>query len=35
LRPEERKATEARNLRVLYDLGFHPDVGRQLARLIS
>jgi hypothetical protein len=28
LRPEARKAIEARDLRVLYDLGFHPYVGR-------
>lgn len=34
LRPEERKAIEARDFRALYDLGFHPYLGGQLARLI-
>jgi len=34
LRPEERRAIEARDFRALYDLGFHPYLGGQLARLI-
>ena len=34
LRPEERSAIEARDFRALYDLGFHPYLGGQLARLI-
>lgn len=34
LRPEERKAIEERDFRKLYDLGFHPYLGGQLARLI-
>ena len=34
LRPAERKAIEARDFRALYDLGFHPYLGGQLARLI-
>lgn len=34
LRPDERKAIEERNFRALYDLGFHPYLGGQLARLI-
>jgi Aromatic-ring-opening dioxygenase LigAB, LigA subunit len=34
LRPEERKAIEERDFRSLYDLGFHPYLGGQLARLI-
>jgi hypothetical protein len=34
LRPEERKAIETRDFRALYDLGFHPYLGGQLARLI-
>jgi hypothetical protein len=34
LRPEERQAIEARDFRKLYDLGFHPYLGGQLARLI-
>ncbi len=34
LRPEERRAIERRDFRALYDLGFHPYLGGQLARLI-
>ena len=34
LRPAERKAIEERDFRTLYDLGFHPYLGGQLARLI-
>lgn len=34
LRPEERKAIEERDFRALYDMGFHPYLGGQLARLI-
>jgi hypothetical protein len=34
LRPAERQAIEARDFRALYDLGFHPYLGGQLARLI-
>ena len=34
LRPEERRAIEERDFRALYDLGFHPYLGGQLARLI-
>lgn len=34
LRTEERKAIEERDFRALYDLGFHPYLGGQLARLI-
>lgn len=34
LRPQERKAIEARDFRALYDIGFHPYLGGQLARLI-
>jgi hypothetical protein len=34
LRPEERSAIERRDFRALYDLGFHPYLGGQLARLI-
>jgi protocatechuate 4,5-dioxygenase alpha chain len=34
LRPEERGAIERRDFRALYDLGFHPYLGSQLARLI-
>lgn len=30
----ERAAIEARDFRALYDLGFHPYLGSQLARLI-
>jgi hypothetical protein len=34
LRPQERSAIERRDFRALYDLGFHPYLGAQLARLI-
>ncbi len=34
MRPEERQAIEQRDFRALYDLGFHPYLGGQLARLI-
>jgi len=34
LRHEERRAIEQRDFRALYDLGFHPYLGGQLARLI-
>ncbi len=34
LRPDERAAIERRDFRALYDLGFHPYLGGQLARLI-
>ena len=34
LRPEERQAIERRDFRALYDMGFHPYLGGQLARLI-
>ena len=34
MRPEERQAIEKRDFRSLYDLGFHPYLGGQLARLI-
>lgn len=34
LRPEERRAIETRDFRALYDLGFHPYLGGQFARLI-
>lgn len=34
LRPEEREAIEARDFRRLYDMGFHPYLGGQLARFI-
>lgn len=34
LLPEERQAIERRDFRALYDLGFHPYLGGQLARLI-
>lgn len=34
LRPEERRAIDERDFRALYDLGFHPYLGGQLARLI-
>ena len=34
MRPEERRAIEQRDFRALYDLGFHPYLGGQLARLI-
>jgi len=34
LRPDERKAIEARDFKALYALGFHPYLGGQLSRLI-
>lgn len=34
MRPVERRAIEERNFRALYDLGFHPYLGGQLARLM-
>lgn len=34
LSPQERKAIEDRDFRALYDMGFHPYLGGQLARLI-
>ena len=34
LRPAERAAIEQRDFRALYDMGFHPYLGGQLARLI-
>ena len=34
LRPEERKAIEARDFRALYDMGMHPYLGGQLSRFI-
>lgn len=34
LRPDERRAIERRDFRSLYDIGFHPYLGGQLARLI-
>lgn len=34
LQPQERQAIEQRDFRALYDLGFHPYLGGQLARLI-
>ena len=34
LRPQERRAIEQRDFRALYDLGFHPYLGGQLARFI-
>lgn len=34
MRPEERRAIDQRNFRALYDLGFHPYLGGQLARLM-
>lgn len=34
LRPEERAAIEAGDFRALYDMGLHPYLGGQLARLI-
>jgi len=32
--PEERRAIEERDFRTLYDMGLHPYLGGQLARLI-
>ena len=34
LRPDERRAIEARDFRALYDMGLHPYLGGQLARFI-
>jgi hypothetical protein len=34
LRTEERAAIEQRDFRALYDMGMHPYLGGQLARLI-
>jgi len=34
LRPEERRAIEARDFRALYAMGLHPYLGGQLARFI-
>jgi hypothetical protein len=34
LLPAERRAIERRDFRALYDLGFHPYLGGQLARFI-
>ncbi|MPY91736.1 MAG: extradiol ring-cleavage dioxygenase [Acidimicrobiia bacterium] len=34
LRPEERRAIEEGDFRTLYDLGFHPYLGGQFARLM-
>ncbi len=34
LLPEERKAIETRNFLALYDMGLHPYLGGQFARLI-
>ncbi len=34
LHPQERAAIERRDFRALYDMGFHPYLGGQLARLI-
>jgi len=34
LRPEERRAIEARDFGGLYDMGLHPYLGGQLSRLI-
>jgi hypothetical protein len=34
LRPEERTAVENGDFRTLYDLGLHPYLGGQLARLL-
>jgi len=34
LRPHERRAIEQRDFRALYDLGMHPYLGGQFARLI-
>ena len=33
-RPEERAAIEAGDFRALYDMGLHPYLGSQLARLM-
>ena len=34
LREDERRAIETRNFLVLYDMGLHPYLGGQLARLM-
>jgi protocatechuate 4,5-dioxygenase alpha chain len=34
LRPDERRAIETRNFLALYDMGLHPYLGGQFARLI-
>ncbi|MFO0987218.1 MAG: extradiol ring-cleavage dioxygenase [Alphaproteobacteria bacterium] len=34
LRPDERRAIEARDFKALYALGFHPYLGGQLSRFI-
>jgi protocatechuate 4,5-dioxygenase alpha chain len=34
LRPDERKAIEARDFKALYAIGFHPYLGGQLSRFI-
>ncbi|MGB6244104.1 hypothetical protein [Gordonia sp. (in: high G+C Gram-positive bacteria)] len=34
LTPAERKAIEERDFRTLYDLGFHPYLGAQFARIL-
>ncbi len=34
LRPEERRAIEEGDFKTLYDLGLHPYLGGQLARLM-
>lgn len=34
LRPDERAAIEAGDFRTLYDMGLHPYLGSQLARLM-
>ena len=34
LRPDERRAIEARDFKTLYALGFHPYLGDQLSRFI-
>lgn len=34
LTPAERTAIEKRNFRTLYDLGFHPYLGAQFARIL-
>lgn len=34
LRPDERRAIEARDFKALYAIGFHPYLGGQLSRFI-
>lgn len=34
LTPEERTAIEQRDFRALYDMGFHPYLGAQFARIL-